>query len=807
MKHPFHFIGIGGIGMSGLAKILIEKNNVVSGSDLSMNERIESLSLSGVKVALGHTSDNIPQGASVVYTSMVDEVNPELKFAKENGFKLLHRSELLNLLMQGYQSLLVTGTHGKTTTSALLSWVLESSGLDPSYAVGGLLANKNSNAKSGKGLYFVAEADESDGSFLKYENCFGAIITNIDLDHMDFYKEETSLLQAFNSFADKVKSKEHLFLCNEDERLKSLNLEGVTYGFNETAELRGSHFRQEGWKVFFDVSFGSKTYKEVQLPLIGYHNALNALAVFGLAISLNIPEDKIREAFQTFRGVGRRAEKIGEASGILFIDDYAHHPTEIAATIKAIAAQFPWHRLVVLFQPHRFSRTKLCLGTFKDIFKLADLLLITDIYGACETPIPGLTAETVLEEIKAACPNLHSKYVKREALLDTTLNEIRPLDIVVTFGAGDITQLGKQLVAKLTAKPLSPLKLGLIFGGKSYEHDVSILSARNIDRAIDSHLYSKETFFISKQGVWAVGQMTKKILENDDSALEMKATDQSSSLKEASIPLEVLDKLQSCDILFPILHGPFGEDGTIQGFFEMINIPYAGCSHQPSAICMDKAVLKKLAAYHNLPIVPFVDFSFDVWCYEKATLLKEIQGKLHYPLFVKPVHLGSTIGISRVMNEEALVESIEKAFQVDYHVIVEQGLDCREIEFAVFGLGRVEALPPGEILSQGKVYDYLGKYGQNAVRAEPEATLPLHLVEEGRALAKKAYEIAGCDGYARVDFFLDHKQQYYLNEVNPLPGFTKNSLFPLICERWHRDLPSLINTLVAIGLCKKRRRQ
>lgn len=777
----YHLIGIGGIGMSGLARILHESKSIVSGSDASDGHTVQELRNSGIVVSIGHDAVNVPVGAEIVYSSGISAANPELKYAKDSQLTVLHRSDLLNLLMQNSKPLLVTGTHGKTTTSSLLTSVLIHCGVDPSYALGGILKDSNLNAKKGAGPHFVAEADESDGSFLRYTS-FGAIITNIGLDHMDHYKTEDNLLASFKQFSEKVESQDHLFYCGENERLKSLKLKGISYGFSSDCQLKGSNFRQVGWKVIFDVEFDGHFYPNVEVTLSGYHNALNALAVFGLTLRLGLKESLIREGLKNFQGVKRRGELKGEVCGVQVFDDYGHHPTEIRATLRAIKNAMPNRRLVVLFQPHRYSRTRDCLDQFFTSFDAADEVVLTDIYAASESPIPGIHAKSILEGLKI----VSARYIPKENLLEGLTAFIKPLDTVVTMGAGNIWQTGEALVDRLKKDPLKKIKIGLLFGGKSTEHEISLKSAKNVLNGLDPTIYDPSLFFISKQGVWV---KVKEI-----AVPEVNVT--------KSITADVLAALNECDIVFPVLHGPNGEDGTMQGFLEIMNIPYVGCNHQSSAICMDKAVTKKLVALAGLSVVPYVDFSRNEWKKDPSNLIQKIFQNLEFPLYVKPVHLGSSVGVTRVKTERELIEAVNVAFSYDDHVLVEKEMKGREIEFAVFGGSDVMVLPPGEVLNNGEVYSYEAKYGTNSFSTTSKADLLDEIIQKGMVFAKRSYMASGCDGFARVDCFLDENNQYYLNEINTIPGFTEISLYPKMCKTNGYLLSQILNELISIGFLR-----
>jgi len=447
MSGEYHFIGIGGIGMSALARLMLKKKAQVSGSDLNQSYMTQSLMQEGAKIFIGHSAANISPNTTVIFSTDIQPDNPEYQAALHLNCPLKHRSDLLAEIASDRLLLAVAGTHGKTTTSALLAWVLASSGHHPSFAVGGLIPQFQSNADHGNGQYFVAEACESDGTFLKY-NPFGAIITNIDLDHMNYFGTEMVLKEFFERFISKVHSHQHLFWCGDDVRLLSLKPAGISYGFSPRCDWRIVDFTQSGWQISLDAIFQGVLYPKIEVSLIGRHNALNALAVFGLALALGIDEAAIRHALRTFGGVKRRCEIKGEKDGILFLDDYAHHPTEIAATLQGIRYAFPERRLVAIYQPHRYSRTKDCLGTFGNIFDEADALFITDIYAAGETPIPGLCCQQIIFEVELYS-NRPCFYLPRNELGEGLANYLKAGDVFVSLGAGDITRSSNEIMAKI----------------------------------------------------------------------------------------------------------------------------------------------------------------------------------------------------------------------------------------------------------------------------------------------------------------------------------------------------------------------
>lgn len=451
-KNSYHFIGIGGIGMSALARILLQRGIGVSGSDASASYVVEQLRSLGAQVFIGHSAAHIDHPDAIIFSTAIADTNPEVKRAKDLSIPFMHRSELLKTLMEGYQPLLVTGTHGKTTTSSLLAHLLVHAGYDPAYAIGGIVSSLNSNGGDGKGIYFVAEADESDGSFLRYAP-FGAIITNIDGDHLDHWGTTDQLIEGFKKFAESVESYDHLLWCGDDERLVALKLPGFSYGFDEQNRAWIKNFRQLGWHNMFDFAFESRDYLDIEIPLIGAHNVLNAAAVFAMGLQIGIPEEKIRKAFLAFRGVNRRADIKGECKGIIVLDDYAHHPTEIFATLRALKQAIGGRRLVVAFQPHRYTRIRDCLAEWPSAFEKADLLVLTDIYAASEAPIEGIDAQSVLAKIKEG-PCLDVRYFTRAELSSSLASLLEPSDVLVTMGAGDITQVGQEVLNRLNAGEL-----------------------------------------------------------------------------------------------------------------------------------------------------------------------------------------------------------------------------------------------------------------------------------------------------------------------------------------------------------------
>lgn len=548
MSDSYHFIGIGGIGMSGLARILLSQKIPVTGSDIALNQTVEHLIKEGAIVHKGHAAENIPPRAHVVFTSDVKEDNPEYQQALKLKLPLLHRSDLLAVLLKDHQALAVAGTHGKTTTSALLSTVLFEAGFDPSFAVGGVLPAFQSNARFGKGELFPFEADESDRSFLKYHP-FGAIVTNIDNDHLNNYEGSFSLLvDSFKIFMQQVESPRHLFWCREDTHLTQLNMPGQTYGFHSSSDWKIVSHRQEGFKMVFDLEHQGHLYSQIELGLIGRHNVLNATAVFGLAITLGASEEKIRHALKTFQGVLRRCEEKGVCQGVRFLDDYAHHPSEIQTTLQGMRQAIGPSRLIAVFQPHRYTRTQDCLGQYGTVFDDADELLITDIFGAGEAPMPHLSHALIVQEIQEKS-TIPCRYVPRSALSHFLSEFVRPFDTVATLGAGDITKLGSETLTLLEKKSLKPITVGCISSVDAFHAAYGQLSPQGLKFV---------QFLLTDGGQWLLGN-------------EPEPARSSHSYEKCS--QVILEELRACDVVMPLTDE---QAGSLQGFLEIMGIPYIG---------------------------------------------------------------------------------------------------------------------------------------------------------------------------------------------------------------------------------------
>ncbi len=448
-----HFIGIGGSGMSGLAEVLLTTGYQVSGSDLRASEVTERLLRMGGRVYVGHHARNIEGAHIVVYSSAVRAGTPELDAAVQQGLPVIPRAEMLAELMRMKYGVAVAGAHGKTTTTSMVGAVLLEGGLDPTIVVGGRVHALGTNARLGQGQFLVAEADESDGSFVRLQPAIG-VITNLDKEHMDHYGSVAGLEAAFLEFAERAPFYGLVVLCADDPALVALaarlTRRTATYGIDSgTLRARDLDLGSAGSR--FDVTWEGERLGAIELPVLGRHNVLNALAAVSVGLELEIPFPHIAQALHSFRGVGRRFETKGEIGGALVVDDYGHHPTEIKATLDA-ARQLGRARVLVVFQPHRYSRTKALAQEFGAAFDAADHVVVTDIYAAGEAPMEGVTAELI---VGAARSHGHRDVVyagdlaRAEALIR---EKVRPHDLVVTLGAGDVAKVAERLVTHRQAE-------------------------------------------------------------------------------------------------------------------------------------------------------------------------------------------------------------------------------------------------------------------------------------------------------------------------------------------------------------------
>jgi UDP-N-acetylmuramate--alanine ligase len=451
-KLKIHFIGVGGAGMSGIARIMLAKGFSISGSDKSESAMLTSLKALGAEIFIGHASQNLGNAQMVIISSAINESNEELLAAKAKGLPIIARATALAWLMSESTSVAIAGTHGKTTTTAMLTVALQSAGLDPSFAIGGTINTAGTNAHSGTGAIFVAEADESDGSFLAYKPT-GAIITNIELDHVDHFPNEAAVFAVFEQFVSSIKQGGFLVACGDDagvntllKRIKRSDLQIHLYGKGSSNDFRIDkiHLAPKGSSSV--VSSTGRKVGELNLAVAGEHNLLNGLAAFAAASALGAVETKVLDGLASFTGTKRRFELKGEVGGVKVIDDYGHHPTELTVTLTTAKNLAQAGRVIVIFQPHRYSRTAAFAKQFSAALALADFSYLLEVYAASEKPLPGVSSLLIAKA-------MNPQQVKFEPSMIEVVNEVVAMaksgDVILTLGAGDVSSLGEPILQAL----------------------------------------------------------------------------------------------------------------------------------------------------------------------------------------------------------------------------------------------------------------------------------------------------------------------------------------------------------------------
>jgi UDP-N-acetylmuramate--alanine ligase len=451
VKH-IHFVGIGGIGMSGIAEVLHTMGFTVSGSDLLEGANVKRLQSMGIKVYTGHKYENAQNADVVVYSSAVKETNPELVCAKDNFVPVIKRGEMLAELMRLKVSIAISGSHGKTTTTSMVAEIMNEAELDPTIVVGGILNTKDSNATLGEGDVIVAEADESDRSFLLMSPNI-ALITNIDFEHPDTYKDLDDVKQTFVDFTSRVPFYGSVVVCLEDDKaadiIPQIDRRFLTYGFKAQADVRAANVEQKGFAMHFDVYIKGKKEGRIELGFPGDHNVLNALGAIAVATEFDIPFRVIKKALEKFAGVQRRLTSRYDDGSCIVMDDYGHHPTEIKTTLKAVRGAYKDKKILAIFEPHRFSRTAALMKEFATAFFDADMLFIADIYAASEDKIEGVDSEVLVHEVKRRgfknvkhIPSFENvyEYLEEEGCSDT---------VMLTLGAGSITKFSHELAERV----------------------------------------------------------------------------------------------------------------------------------------------------------------------------------------------------------------------------------------------------------------------------------------------------------------------------------------------------------------------
>ena len=763
----FHFIGIGGVGMSALAKILIARGLEVSGSDAKDSPTLDMLRDLGARIFVGHAAKNILDDAgkpvdAIVCSSAIPPDNPEILAANDFNIPKLHRSDINAYLLNAKRGIAVAGSHGKTTTTSMIGYVLHSAGVDPTVVIGGESLDLGTGALLGKSDWLVSEADESDGTFVTLKPAI-AVVTNVEDDHLDHYGTLDKIREAFKVFIENVDRQSGVaVLCYDNDNLrglaKTIDRKIISYAIDCEADFTAHNIRTTSKGVNFEVMRGEDLLGRVQLAIHGRHNVLNALATIATALQVGVTFDKIVEGLRNFHGAKRRFETKGRLRNILVVDDYAHHPTEIAATLKA-AREIKPNKIVCIFQPHRYSRTQLLLKEFGNAFAEADMLVLTDVYSAGEEKISGVSGESILNEVLAATNQAVCYIPKREDIAAAIKDKLSAGDLVITMGAGDIYKTGEELLALLKAERRR--KIVVVCGGTSTEAEVSRRTGKAVFDALKSKNYNVELMELNPQ----------------------------------TFAADIREK--NCSLVFNAVHGKYGEDGLLQGTLDMLKIPYTGSGVLAAALTMDKVATKH---FLNSAQISTPKFAVYREVDRRDELAAEIERTFGLPVVIKASAQGSSIGVTIVENPLDIEPAIDNAFIFGNEILVEEFIKGRELTVAVYGNeDDAEALPVIEITTTTGRYDYKTKYTKGMSTHIVPAQLSDALTDEVQRLAVAAFKVCKCAGVARVDMMLSEKNVPYVIEVNSVPGMTETSLVPDAARAAGLDFAALCEKILALS--------
>ena len=736
----FFLVGIGGAGMSAVARLLRNRGYRIAGSDAVKSLEVERLIEEGMHVSIGHNSDAIaefsrehPSTVGVIVTDAVDLLsNPEVQYSHENGLPVLRRSQGLGWLLRDYKVIAITGTHGKTTTTGLAGAGLIAGGMDPLVVVGASIPEWGGPIHEGNGEFAVVEACEAYDAYQDIEP-FIVVLTNLEPDHLDYHGTYENLRDSMVRFVSKVPPEGGLVYCADDrgasEVAELTDVRCLPYGLSEAWLQQVSNKFELGIDAKVSASEG---IWDLNLP--GDHNRMNATGALAVASLLNndgpvVDLNLVEHGIVRFTGAERRIQVLLEGS-ITVIDDYAHHPSEIAATLLALRGRYHDRRVVVVYQPHLYSRTQGKFQEFADALSLADVVYLTDIYPAREAPLPGISSSRIAELVSTTC-----RYVPSRHLLPRKVAAaLEPGDVVVGMGAGNISEFAPDLINEINraARATDSLSITVAYGGDSSEREVSLHSGQAVAQALTRKGHSVELVDVTEL-LLRRGSVTRFL--------------------GASRP----------DVVFLAVHGTNSEDGALQGFFELLHLPYTGSGIQASAIAMDKNRTKQLLQSIGIRV-------------PKGVLITSSsqQIPLELPLVVKPNAEGSTVGVTFAHTQEDLIRGIEKALSYDDSVLVEELIQGIEISTPVLN---GEPLLPVEIVAKGGVYDFANKYVPGATEEIVPARLSKELLKRAQEIALEAHNALGCEGATRTDAIVRGEEIIVL-EVNTLPGMTSTSLLP-----------------------------
>lgn len=743
-RTKFFLVGIGGAGMSALARMLKARGYTVTGTDSAQSPEVERLWSEGFEVHVGHAGEPLialhasSSDVAVVLTDAIDlERSPEVAAARALDLPLFRRSQALGWLLRGYRVIAVTGTHGKTTTTGMTGAGLIAAGVDPLVVVGAGIADWGGPVREGSGRYAVVEACEAYDAFHDLDP-YLVILTNLELDHVDFHGNYENLRSSVLRFVNRIPEAGALIYCADDAGAREIaelaEVKTVTgYGTSETWRRQAANTPDR---------VGSEG---IELTVPGPHNRLNASGALTAAAFLKQTEpvelDMVAAGIAGFTGAERRLQTIYRDE-ITVVDDYAHHPTEIEASLNALRErQFGMDkrmagRLIVVYQPHLYSRTAPLIAEFAKALSVADYVVLTDIYPAREDPMPGVSSARIAELISK--PVL---YVPSRHLLPMEVARIvQPGDTVVGMGAGTIGEFAGKFVAEWQRQRRDRIKVVVLYGGDSAEREVSLHSGRAVFAALQKVGYDVSLL-----------DPTEQVLGKGD--------------------LSPFLGPKRPDVAFLAVHGTHSEDGALQGLLELLQIPYTGSGIQASALAMDKDMTKRVlsSAGIRVPVGKLV------------RSLDDLDGVPSGPVVVKPNAQGSTVGLRFVEAGQSLCEATAYALQYDDSVLVEEWVKGMEISVPVLN---GKALPPVEIAPASGRYDFASKYLPGATEEIVPARLPDAVIARVQQIAVQAHTTLGCQGATRTDMLIrpsetpDAMPEIFVLEVNTLPGMTATSLLP-----------------------------
>ena len=733
----FFLVGIGGAGMSALARMLSHRNYAVAGTDAVRSQETTRLSDEGHDVSIGHSGIPVfafaqrPEKVALIVTDAIDiENSPEVAEARKIGIPIFRRSQALGWLLKPYKVLAVTGTHGKTTTTGMLGAGLIAAGLDPLVVVGAAVIDWGGPVREGKGEYAVVEACEAYEAYVDIEP-YIVVLTNLEPDHLDYHGSYENLRDSMVRFVSKIPPAGGLVYCADDrgaaEVAELTDVKCMPYGLSDTWLQQISNKFEMG----IDAK-NTEAGRALSLNLPGDHNRMNATGALAAASLLNnedfvVDLGMVEMGIARFNGAERRLQVLLEGP-ISVVDDYAHHPSEISASIQALRQKYPGRRIIVVFQPHLYSRTLEHLKEFPKALDDADFVYITDIYPAREAPIPGVSSVRIAQNLTVPMQYVPSRHL----LARIVKSALKAGDVICGMGAGNIHEFPPDLIREIERDVRPNLTVAVIYGGDSSEREVSILSGNCIAKGLE------------KCGYDVVKYDVTELLLRKGSLLDFTGTIRP-------------------DIAFFAVHGTHAEDGAIQGLFELLHIPYTGSNILASALAMDKDRTKKLLSSVGIRV-------------PKGQLVKTSREPINIalPAVVKPNQEGSTVGLSFAHTENELKEGLRKALQYPGEALVEEWILGTEISVPVLC---DFALPPVEICPNEGSYDFANKYTVGATTEVVPARISQELLAEAKRIALLAHQTLGCAGATRTDMIIRENELFVL-EVNTLPGMTTTSLLP-----------------------------